>query len=389
MKDLKPRCIMMVAGEASGDLHGSALAVALFKKDPSLQIMGIGGSAMKQAGVDIRFDSALLGIVGIVEVIGRMRVLWKAYQIARAAILTKADLLVLIDFPDFNLLLAKIARKKGIPVIYYIGPQLWAWRKDRITIMAQRVDKALVIFPFEKKVYEDAAIPCEFVGHPLLDEATPFLETAFSKPEYLQSKGLSPLSVTIGLLPGSRVSEIKRHLPVMLDGVKRLAADRPPFQILIPVASTISIDLIRKMTRAFPLPIRPVTGEIYSVLRACDAVVIASGTATLQAALTQTPMVMIYKLSAISYLIARLFLRIRLVGLVNIVAQADLVPELIQGQATPDCIAAEMKRLLTDTVLMQKMRTHLKTVAQALGQAGASDRAADIIYNDFIREAVP
>jgi lipid-A-disaccharide synthase len=384
----KPRCIFIIAGEASGDLHGGNLALALFKKDPTLKIIGIGGPAMKKAGVDIAFDSAQLGIVGFAEIFAKMLPLWKGYRIAKAILTTKADLLVIIDFPDFNLSMAKIAKRLGLPVAYYIGPQLWAWRKGRIKTIAERVDKMLVVFPFEEELYQKAQIPCEYVGHPLIDEAAPLLETPFSKSDYLKSKGWDAASTTLGLLPGSRESEIKRHLPVMLKGMEMLSGKIPRLQILIPVAPTISVDLIRDLTRSSPLSIHLLEGEIYSVLRASDAIVIASGTATLQAALTQTPMIIIYKLSGITHLIARFLIRLKWVGLVNIVAQTGLVPELIQDEATPHRISAEMERLLTTPSVMSTMRDQLHRVATSLGKAGASHRAADAVYDLLIKKGI-
>ena len=371
---------MIVAGEASGDLHGGALASALFKKDPTLRIIGIGGPAMKDAGVDIGFDCRQLGMMGFSELFFKISAIWKGYQAAKS-MLTKADLLVLIDFPDFNLRIAKIARQLGIPVVYYIGPQLWAWRAGRINVIKERVDKMLVIFPFEEAFYKKADIPCEFVGHPLLDKAAPLLERSVSKRDYLIEKGLNPDAKTIALLPGSRESEIHRHLPIMLAGISQLSHEIPDIQILIPVAHTIPITLIENMIRSSSLPIRLVTGDIYSLLRVTDAAVVVSGTATLDAALTETPMIIIYKTSALTYALARHWVRIPHLGLVNIVANAPLVPELIQGEVTANRICEEMKRILDDPNVVLKMKAGLRAVVTSLGKEGASNRAADAVYD--------
>ena len=375
-----PFRIMMIAGEASGDLHGGALSSALFKIDPTLQIVGIGGKAMKQAGVDVQFDNARLGIVGIFEVLLKWRDIFAGYQVAKSILQNGVNLLVIIDFPDFNLRVAKIAKELGIPVIYYIGPQLWAWRKGRIKTIAERVDKMLVIFPFEESLYRDKNIPCEFVGHPLIEEAAPFLEAPFLKDHYLKEKELDPSAMTIGLLPGSRETEILAHLPVMLEGIKLLSKEIDRLQILIPIASTLSSDFISCFTQSYAIPIRLIENDIYSVLRASDAVVAASGTVTLQAALTKTPMAIIYKLSSMTHLLARWLIDLPSISLVNIVAQKPIVPELIQNDATSERICAEVKRILLDPAVCDAMKSELGKTAELLGKGNASYRAAEIIY---------
>jgi len=385
----KPNRIMMIAGEASGDLHGGALSSALFKIDPTLQIVGIGGSAMKQAGVDVQFDSARLGIVGLVEVLLKWGDIWEGYQVAKAILRSGVNLLVIIDFPDFNLRVAKIAKEMGIPVVYYIGPQLWAWRKGRIKTIAERVDKMLVIFPFEEAIYREAGVPCEFVGHPLVEEAAEFLQKPaggvppFVKADYLKEKGLDPSAITIGLLPGSRKTEIENHLTIMLEGIKLLSksvttpAECGPLQILIPIASTLSADFISRFTQSCSLPIRLIACDIYSVLRASDAVVAASGTVTLQAVLTHTPMVVIYKTSWITYAWVRWLVDLSSLSLVNIVAKKTIVSELIQGDATPEHICKEVQKILSNPV---EMRAELSKTAGLLGKGNASTRAAEVIY---------
>ncbi|MBI3358521.1 MAG: lipid-A-disaccharide synthase [Nitrospirae bacterium] len=374
-----PFRIMIIAGEASGDLHGGALSTALFQTDPTLKIVGIGGQAMRKSGVDVQFDSARLGIVGLFEALLKWRDIWEGYQVAKSILQSGVHLLVIIDFPDFNLRMAKMAKALDIPVVYYIGPQLWAWRKGRIKTIAERVDKMLVIFPFEEAIYREAGVPCEFVGHPLIEEAVSFLETPFLKAEYLQKKRLDPSAITLGLLPGSRKTEIEAHLPVMLEGIKLLSKEVGPLQMLIPVASTLSADFISRFTQSYSLPIRIVEGDIYSVLRAADVVVAASGTVTLQAALTQTPMVVIYKLSWITYALARWLIDLPSISLVNIVAQTALVPELIQENATPERICLEIKKLL-DPAVRDKMKAGLGKTVSLLGEGNASRRAAEIIH---------
>lgn len=397
--------VMMVAGEASGDLHGGALAEALYSKNPALQILGFGGSAMKRAGVDVRYDIERLGVVGIFEVFLHLKSVLQAYRQAVSLLKEGVDLLILIDYPDFNLRLAKAAKAMGTPVVYYISPQIWAWRAGRIKTIAERVDQMLVILPFEKELYKSANVPCEFVGHPLLDEVDRLGPSSTSKGAYLKEKGLHPSGVTVGLLPGSRKGEVMALLPTMLQGMERLAKEIPGLQILIPVAPSLPKGFISEVTRSYTcsvpscsFPIRCVEGEVYDVLRASEVVVVASGTATLQAALAGTPMIIVYKLAPTTYWLARLLIHLKSVGLVNIVAGTPFIPELIQKDASPERICEEVRRLLKDGEAREKMKQSLKGVVGRLGTAGASDRAASIIgrfleasskmRGDFKREAI-
>ncbi len=367
---------MMVAGEASGDLHGGALAAALLACNPDLDIVGFGGAAMRRAGVDVKFDIARLGIVGIFEVLFHFRTILSAWQMARALLTSGIDLLVLIDYPDFNLRLARSAKRLGIPVVYYISPQVWAWRAGRVRTIARCVDRMLVIFPFEKPIYDAAGVPCDFVGHPLLDEVRPCVERG----AYLQSKGLNPSGVTVGLLPGSREREIRLHLPVMLVAMERLAQKVPGLQLLIPVAPSLSTEMLMQAAAPCALPIRWMEGELYEALGSCDAVVVKSGTATLQVALAGVPMVIIYKLSAMTYGMAQRLVHLKSIGLVNIVAGKSVATELIQSTATADRICGEVARLLQDTTVGDAMKQDLKAVSSRLGTPGAARRAAEVIH---------
>jgi len=389
-KDLKVKAprVMIVAGEASGDLHGGALARALLAKNPSLELIGFGGDAMRQAGVNVRFDIEQLAVVGLSEVLFHLKTLIQAYRTACRLLREKVDLLVLIDYPDFNLRLAKSAKQLGIPVVYYVSPQIWAWRSGRIKTIAERVDQMLVILPFEKEIYTSQGIPCEFVGHPLLDEVQqkgmPFSEGGPSeetsrKKAYLVKKGMDPQATTIGLLPGSRKREVLSHLPVMLQAMAILSKKNPGLQVLIPVASSLPRGLIEELVQSSPFPVCCVAGEVYEVMRVSQVMVVVSGTATLQGALAGTPMVIIYKLSWITYQIARLLIRLKWAGLANIVAEKPFIPELMQYNVTSDKIAGEVDQILKDEVEHEKMRQGLKEVARRLGTAGASARAASAV----------
>ncbi len=398
------RRVVMVAGEASGDLHGGALAAALRQRAPWISIVGFGGAAMRRAGVDVRFDIAPMGVVGLIEVLAQWKTIRAAWRRAVALLAEDVHLLILIDYPDFNLRLAKVAKRRGIAVVYYVSPQVWAWRAGRVQVIAKRVDLMLVIFPFEKAIYDAASVPCVFVGHPLMDQAR--APSYASKHAYLKSLGLNPSGTTLALLPGSRKQEVAVLLPRMLAAAGQVAKETPalpPLQCLIPVAPSLSKEGMASWGAASPIPVafvggdptnatatgRPLEGAgtadngIYDVLGAADVAVVASGTATLQTALAGVPMIVVYKLSWLTWALARLLIRVRSVGLVNIVAGTPCVPELIQMEASPARIGAEIKRLLLDADARAVMQRRLKDVATALGEAGTAHRAADAILKRF------
>jgi len=362
---------MIVAGEASGDLHGGALAEALFAQDPDLDIVGFGGGAMRAAGVDIRYDIEQLGIVGLIEVLYRFNEVLEAYGIALKLLKERVQVLVLIDFPDFNLRLAKAAKGLGIAVVFYVSPQIWAWRPGRIKTIAERVDLMLVILPFEEEIYRQAGVACEFVGHPLLDE---FQKKGIDRKASVAPQVSKP--PILALLPGSRKREVSVLLPLMLSGAERLARDFPGLQVLIPAAPSLPEALIAGLASASPLPVKILKGGVYEAFREADLALVASGTATLQGALAGTPMVVVYKVSWISYWIVRALIRVKAISLANIIADAPFIPELIQAEVTPSRIAGELARLLGDVGARESMRKGLREVAARLGQAGASERAA-------------
>lgn len=378
-KPSESRRLMIVAGEASGDLHGGALAEALRKRDPSLQVVGFGGNAMRRAGVEVLFDISRLGVVGIFEVLLHLKSVWEAYRLAVQTLRKGVDLLVLIDYPDFNLRLAKAAKRLGIPVVYYISPQVWAWRSGRIKTIAERIDMMLVIFPFEKEIYTEAGIPCEFVGHPLVDEVASVRLKHPSKSAYLEGIGFSPSGTTVGILPGSRRQEVAFLLPEMLKAMVLLSKEIPNLQVLIPVAPSLSKEWVAGLAASDAVSIRCVEGEFQEVLRASDVIVVASGSATLQVALAQTPMVIVYKVSPLTFWIARRLVHLKTIGLVNIVAGTRIVPELLQEEVSAERIQGEVGRLLKDEGARERMRQALKGVGDRLGAAGASSRAANII----------
>jgi lipid-A-disaccharide synthase len=368
-----------VAGEASGDLHGSTLARALTTLMPDLRLAGMGGARMAAAGVRLVQRADRVNVVGGTEALGRLPALWRAFQTLRRQLRDRRPgALVLIDFPEFNMRLARVARRLGVPVVYFVAPQLWAWRRGRVRAMARDVSRVLAIFPFEVGLYQEAGVPVEFVGHPLLD-VLPSLEREAAR------TGLAGERETlVGLLPGSRDAEVRRHLPVLLGAARRIAARRPGTRFVVPVASTIDAAAVRATVRPSVLPIDVRPGEAYRVMAGADLLLVASGTATLEAACYGTPMVVLYKLSAVSHRIARILVRgVSHISLPNIVAGREVVPEFIQTQATPDAVAGAALRILEDEVGRAAQRAALLEVRVRLGEAGAGLRAARAVLREL------
>jgi lipid-A-disaccharide synthase len=371
--------VLVVAGEASGDLHGSTLARALTTLMPDLRLAGMGGARMAAAGVRLVQRADRVNVVGGTEALGRLPALWRAFQTLRRQLRDRRPgALVLIDFPEFNMRLARVARRLGVPVVYFVAPQLWAWRRGRVRAMARDVSRVLAIFPFEVGLYQEAGVPVEFVGHPLLD-VLPSLEREAAR------TGLAGERETlVGLLPGSRDAEVRRHLPVLLGAARRIAARRPGTRFVVPVASTIDAAAVRATVRPSELPIDVRPGEAYRVMAAADLLLVASGTATLEAACYGTPMVVLYKLSAVSHRIARILVRgVSHISLPNIVAGREVVPEFIQARATSDAVAGAALRVLADDVARAAQRAALLEVRVRLGEAGAGLRAARAVLREL------
>jgi len=369
--------VIIVAGEASGDLHGASLVREIKKIDPKVAFGGIGGRALRSAGVDVWFDSKDLAVVGIFEVIVSLAKILQAFTYLRHFLKThKPDLLILIDYPDFNLPLAKVAKKYGIPVMYYISPQVWAWRKGRVRNIARFVDKMVVIFPFEVAFYRTYNVDVEFVGHPLLDIVRPIS----LKEETRRRLGLREDKTTIALLPGSRGSEIRRMLPSMLGAAKILKEALPDVQFILSIAPTLGRPDIEPLIPSHVKDLKVTDSYIYDVMNACDLIITASGTATVEAAIMNTPMVVIYKVSPLSYFIARRLVKVNHIGMVNLIAGERVVPELIQDEATPDRIATECLKILGDELVANSIKEKLKRVKDRLGAGGASRKAALVAY---------
>jgi len=366
---------MIVAGEASGDIYGAELVREALKLVPDLHFYGIGGTRMREAGVKTLVDSGDMAVVGLVEVIKHFDVISSAFMKLKQIILNESpDLLILIDYPGFNLRLAKVAKKAGVKVLYYISPQIWAWRQDRVKKIARLVDHMAVILPFEAPFYEKAGVPVTFVGHPMLDLVTVTMDRSAAASSF----NLDPGRKIVGLFPGSRRNEIERLLPVIIAAAVKLKEQFPDIQFILPLASTLHNDDIVPLLTAAGLEVTTTRDRIHDMIRACDAIISVSGTVTLEIALVGTPMVIIYKLSPLTYQLAKRLVKIDNIGLCNIVAGKTIVQELIQEQANPTAIAAEIGTLLSDDAYHSEIVRKLGEVRAILGCGGASINVARI-----------
>lgn len=366
--------VLLVVGEASGDLHGSHLVRALRERDSALEISAVGGEALKREGAKIIFDVARIAGMGLTELAGNLTSLWRAYsQVKKNLREQRPSLLILIDFPDFNLRVARVAKRLGVPVLYYISPQVWAWRKRRIAEIARLADRVAVVFPFEAPLYEQAGVKVEFVGHPLLDVA----RASRPREETLARLGLDPSKQTIALLPGSRRREVAYHLPVMIEAAEMLSKEMA-LQFILVRASTVGRDSLERSLSGASVGVSLSDGDAYNVLHACDLAWTASGTATLETALMLRPMVIVYRLSRMTYALARRLVRVDFIGMANIIAGEKVVPELIQNEVTAEKIAAESRAILGDRELRERMISKLSEVRAKLGSPGAAGRTADI-----------
>lgn len=367
--------ILIITGEASGDLHGANLAKALRAKDPHVSLVGVGGAAMEAAGVQLvketgRFD--VIGVVGpsiIIPVIKRFLAMRRLFRSERW------DAVVFIDHPGLNLRYAYFAKAAGLRVFYYIAPQIWAWGGVRIHVIKRRVDHALVILPFEKAIYDRAGIPCTFVGHPLLDA----VESQYDAKSLRASLNLTSEGRVIALLPGSRTREVRDLLPILLEAAEKLARREPKTQFILAQASTIQDNLLWSLLRQSSVPVTVVKEQASEVMAVADLALVASGTATLQAAVVGTPLILVYRLPPVTFVLACLLVRVRWIGLVNLVAGRTVVPELVQFEATGQRVYEEALRILENRVVYDVMKRSLAKVREALGEPGASARAADVV----------
>ncbi|MEW6324535.1 MAG: lipid-A-disaccharide synthase [Nitrospirota bacterium] len=369
--------IFISTGEASGDLHGAKLAAALMRQRPGCRVAGMGGHAMRAAGARVLVGNEDLGVVGLWEVLAHGGAIWRAYRAVKQWLSAeRPDVVVLVDYPDFHFQIARLAKRLGLRVVYYISPQIWAWRSGRVRTVARLVDHMMVILPFEVDLYRSAGVPCTLIGHPLLDD----VQAAPTRADARARLGLPPAQPVVGLFPGSRRAEIRRHLPVMLAAARRLASLRPDALFLVSHASSIPQEEFDRHLRHAGLPVRVHRGEPTAMLAAADAAMTVSGTITLQAALFQLPMVIIYKVATLTWLAARLLVRVPHVSLPNLIAGEPIVPELLQSAATPEAIGDCLAQWLANPDELAALRKRLAGVRDRLGEAGGSEKAAATIF---------
>jgi lipid-A-disaccharide synthase len=381
---LPAQTVFIIAGEASGDLHASHLARKLLTLNPDLAMKGMGGDNMRRAGVDIMIDASELAVVGLVEVLANYRTIKRALEkLKRTIAETPPDLLILVDYQEFNQRLAAYAKSIGVKVLFYIGPQVWAWRPKRVDKMGRIVDQMAVIFPFEVDLYRNANVPVEFTGHPLVEEVAPD-KSAEEARALLELDDLT----TVGIFPGSRRGEIKRLLPIQLATAKKLLKTNPDLQFVLPLAESLDDEILDPyIDEIVSLRIAVINGKPYDVIQACDAIVTASGTATLEIALMGVPMAIVYKISWLTYFILKFMVSIDRIGLVNIVADKMIIREFLQGKAKPRKIAEEIQRILSDKDYNETMRAELSLIREKLGDSSGTTHVAQLAYDMLGKES--
>jgi lipid-A-disaccharide synthase len=371
-------CLMIVAGERSGDVYGAGLAAALRARLPGAEIFGCGGEAMRQAGVETAVDAHAISMAGIFEVLSGLPRVYRAFHSLLAEVdRRRPQLAVLIDFPDFNLRLAKQLKRRNVPVVYFVSPQVWAWRPGRLKQIKAYIAKMLCIFDFEEALYREAGIPVEYVGHPLVDLARPHL----TRTEFFTQARLDPATPTVALLPGSRQKEVCYNLPPMLEAAARLARRRK-IQFVIPVAPSLDPRWLARILRkspSGPATVRTVLQATSDALEHAEVAVVASGTATVEGILRERPMVVVYRVSPLSWLLGRFLVNVPYYSMVNLLAGKPLVTELMQGDFNAPKLAAQVEYLLDHPEAREKLRQELRALKSRLGGGGAIGRAADAV----------
>ncbi len=374
MKKLK---LMIIAGETSGDLQAASLMKSLKSINPHIEIFGMGGKKMQAEGAEIIYDITDLAIVGFFEVLKHLSTFKKIFEkLVRLLETRKPDAVILVDYPGFNLRFAKAAKEKNIPVIYYISPQIWAWGENRIHEIKKYVDKMIVIFGFEENIYKEAGVKVSFVGHPFLDIVKPM----WKKEETIKTCHLKHDSIKIALMPGSRKKEIEKHLPSMLRACEIIKNKIPNAEFIISRIKELDQSLYNKIIHKSKIKPHSLDNKPYEIMDIADLVIVSSGSATLEVAIMEKPMVIVYKTSFLTWLLARNLIKIPDIGLVNIVARQRVVPELVQFKVTPENIASTSLEILNNHKKIHEIKENLRKVKSKLGETGASSRAAHIIH---------
>jgi len=364
----------MVAGEASGDMYGAEVARGLLRKFPDCQIYGLGGQRMRGVGVQLEGDISKTAVVGPFEMVSSLAVLYRVFR--RLADRVETDpptAAILIDFPDFNLRLAKRVKDAGVPIVYYISPQVWAWREGRLKQLRRLVNKMLVIFPFEEALYRQAGVDVEFVGHPLVD----MVRTTKSKEEFCATYTLDPRKPIVALLPGSRRKEVQFILPTLCEAAALMNEQKPDAQFVLPIASGLDRGLLERIIQSRPITI--VTNDTYNAIRYARAAIVASGTATLETALLGTPEVIVYRISQATWLLGKLLLKVRLFGIVNIILGEEVVPELFQERMTPEQVSKTALRLMDDVWIQSRIRGNYEKLRRQLGSGNVAERVVEAV----------
>jgi lipid-A-disaccharide synthase len=394
LKGFTTNTVMIIAGESSGELYGSLLAQALKNSYPDLHILGVGGEKMQMAGVEL--VSGIAGAFGLTELFSALKDLKAAFRKTTEAIKKFIPaVVVLIDYPDFNLKVAEFAKSLGIKILYYVSPQVWAWRKNRVKKIAHLVDRMAVVLPFEAGIYRKAGVPCEFVGHPIIEEIETVLQSINTpspplakggamdsglRASFKTSLGLNAHLPLLSLLPGSRPHELKRLLPLVIEVIRQCKKEFRDYQFCIPLAPNTDDGKYGRFLEALKQEGAVIKkGESIRVLTASDIAVIASGTATLQAAFLEVPMVVIYKLSPFTYLLGRLLVDVQHISLVNILSDRGVVPEFLQQKASPENIIGEMRKLMEDGSYRKSMVESFRLIREPFMELRASERVAEIV----------
>jgi lipid-A-disaccharide synthase len=365
---------LLVAGEASGDMYGAEVARGLFRRFPDCRIYGLGGQRMRDAGVELEGDISKTAVVGPFEMISSLGILYRVFRRLAERVETEPlTAAVLIDFPDFNLRLAKRVKDAGVPIIYYISPQVWAWREGRIKQIHRLVNKMLVIFPFEEEMYRKAGVNAEFVGHPLID----MVRATKSKDEFCAAYKLDPRKPIVAMLPGSRRKEVRFILPTLCETLDLIRDKKPDAQFVLPIAPGLDRSLLEGIIQSRPITI--VTNDTYNAIRYARAAIVASGTATLETALLGTPEVIVYRISQATWLLGKVLLKVRLFGIVNIILGEEVVPELFQERMTPQEVSKTVLLLMDDVWVQSRIRGNYEKLRRQLGSGDVAERVVEAV----------